>query len=96
MDLLDDDHPEATPQQVFYGMLAWCDYYGMTDVAERMRQAGPPAPLDRDGYWGRITFYEHHASNNPEWARLLEQLKADGPPPDDSSPLPVASDGHPQ
>jgi hypothetical protein len=36
-----------------------------------------------DGYWGQVLFYRHHAPTDPEAARKLAELEAQGPPQDE-------------
>ncbi|MFI6213305.1 hypothetical protein ACIBCD_15050 [Nocardia brasiliensis] len=83
--------PEATPQRIYYSLLAWCDQQGMTDNAERLRTAGPPPPQDDDGYFGKLAYYQRHP-DDPGCARLLAELQAQGPPHGEPAPQLVTPD----
>ncbi|GAB2690371.1 hypothetical protein [Nocardia thraciensis] len=76
------DYGDETPQQHYYAQMRYCERHPdeYPGLLERLIAAGPPPPMERDGYWGQIAYYRHHAVTDPDAAQRLAELEAEGPP----------------
>lgn len=77
------DWDNETPQQQYFAEIAFCRRYPNDRPAHlaKLLEGGPPPPEAKDGYWGEIVYYRHHAERgDEECARKLAELEAQGPP----------------
>ena len=68
----------CTPQHVYFAQLSWFRRNAMPDQVARLRGQGPPPPVEADGYWGHLAYYEFMADREPGYAASAAMLRTTG------------------